>query len=227
MTDSRNVVILGATGLVGRNLLTYLLREPTVLSVLALVRRESDLPRDAKLRVQTVDFDRLEQYANAFRVDQVFCALGTTMRQAGTQSRFRIVDHDYPLFAAQLSRSQGVNHYLLVSAIGANASSRIFYNRVKGETEADITQVAIPSLTIARPSLLVGDRSEVRLAERIGYVLGQLAPPSIRPIPAKDVAAALTLAARESRPGVRILESREMRGASSRLSIPSPLSPIP
>jgi uncharacterized protein YbjT (DUF2867 family) len=218
VTHTRNVLVLGATGLVGRALVNLLLREPTILSVVALVRRTVALPRDPKLSVHLTDFEHLDKHTDVFRVDQVFCALGTTMRLAGTQDRFRRVDHDYPLQAAQLSRVGGATHYLLVSAIGADPASRIFYNRVKGETEADITRVGFASLTIARPSLLVGPRSERRIGERLGHVLGLLAPPSYRPIAAVDVAAALTLAARESRLGDRILTSREMRGASLRLS---------
>ena len=220
MTNSRNVLVLGATGLVGRALVDLLLREPTILSVIALVRRAADLPSDPKLAVHLTDFEHLDDHAEVFHVDQVFCALGTTMRLARTQDRFRRVDHDYPLQAAQLSRAGGATHYLLVSAIGADPASRIFYNRVKGETEADITRVGLPNLTIARPSLLVGPRSEWRLGERLGHVLGLLAPPAYRPIAATDVAAALTLAARGSRLGVRILTSKEMRGASLRLSKP-------
>ena len=218
MTSARNVLVLGATGLVGRALVNLLLREPAILSIRALVRRAGDMPSDPKLSVHLTDFEHLDEHADAFRVDQVFCALGTTMRQAGTQDRFRRVDHDYPLQAAQLSRAGGATHYLLVSAIGADPASRIFYSRVKGETEADITRVGFPNLTIARPSLLVGPRSELRLGERLGHLLGLLAPPTYRPIAAVDVAAALTLAARESRLGVRILMSKEMRGASTRLS---------
>lgn len=218
MTPARNALVLGATGLVGRALVNLLLREPSILSVTVLVRRQADMPSDPKLSVHLTDFEHLDEHADVFRVDQIFCALGTTIRLAGTQDRFRHVDHDYPVQAAQLSRAQGATHYLLVSAIGADPSSRIFYNRVKGETEADVTRVGFPSLTIARPSLLVGPRSELRLGEQIGRLLGWLAPPTYRPIAALDVAAALTLAARESRLGVRILTSKEMRGASLQLS---------
>lgn len=210
--------MLGATGLVGRELVSLLLREPRILSVVAIVRRAAELPTNHKLSAHVVDFEQLDAHAELFRVDQVFCALGTTIRQAGTQQRFRRVDHDYPVTAAQLALTAGATHYLLVSAIGANSASRIFYNRVKGDTETDIAAVGIPSLTIARPSLLVGQRREVRVGERIGHMLGVITPPRYRPITAKDVAAALTLAARESRLGVRILESREMRGASIQLS---------
>ena len=218
MTNSRTVLVLGATGLVGRALVTLLLREPSVLSVVALVRRSGDFPHDSKLRVVRVDFERLDQHTGAFPVDQIFCALGTTIRQAGTQEQFRRVDHDYPVAAAELWLRQGATHYLLVSALGANSSSRVFYNRVKGDTERDITRMGYQRVTIARPSLLVGPRAEPRLGERIGHWLGILAPPSFRPISASDVAAALTLSARASRLGVQILTSREMRGASVRLS---------
>lgn len=218
MTNARSVLLLGATGLVGRELLALLLREPRISSVLALVRRDVQFPSEPKLSVLVTDFEQLHAHADRFRVDQIFCALGTTIRQAGTQENFRRVDHDYPLMAARLAHEHGVSHYSLVSALGANSRSRVFYNRVKGETEAAIASVGIPSVTIARPSLLVGQRSEVRLGERIGHLLGLLAPPSYRPIAAKDVAAALTLAAREPRSGVHILESREMRGALNRLS---------
>jgi uncharacterized protein YbjT (DUF2867 family) len=214
----RTVLLLGATGLVGRSLLSYLLREPSVLSVLAVLRRDVDLGHDPKLRSLIVDFDSLDRHSAAFRVDCVFCALGTTMRSAGTRDRFRRVDHDYPVTAARLALAQGARHYLLVSALGANPSSSVFYNRVKGETEVDISHLGFACVTIARPSLLLGPRSELRIGERIAQALGWLAPPRVRPIPAHDVAAALTLAARESRAGVRILASREMRGASSRLS---------
>ena len=218
MTNARTVLVLGATGLVGRALVTLLLREPSVLSVVALVRRSAELPRDSKLRAATVDFEQLDQHTGAFRVDHIFCALGSTIRQAGTQEQFRRVDHDYPVAAAELALRQGATHYLLVSALGANSSSRVFYNRVKGDTERDISRMGYQSVTIARPSLLVGARAEPRLGERVGQFLGFLAPPSIRPISATDVAAALTLSARASRPGVQILTSREMRGASVRLS---------
>ncbi len=220
MIDPHSVLVLGATGLVGRELVNLLLREPSVLSVVALVRRAAEFPHHPKLAVETADFERLEQHRDAFRVDQIFCALGTTIRQARTQERFRRIDHDYPVAAAELGRRQGATHYLLVSAMGSNPASRIFYNRVKGETERDITRIGYQSVTIARPSLLVGPRAKPRLGERLGHLLGILAPASIRPIAAIDVAAALTLSARASRLGVQILTSREMLGASVRLSNP-------
>lgn len=217
---SRSALILGGTGLVGRELLSFLLREAEISSIVVLVRNARGLPADPRLIVQEVDFDHLERYGSAFKVDQIFCALGTTMRQAKTKERFRAVDHDYPVSAARLGRDAGAGHFLLVSALGANPASRIFYNRVKGETERDLAAVGFPSLTIARPSLLAGRRAEFRLGERLALLLGAVAPPSMRPIAAKDVAAALTLAARLRRLGHQILTARDMRGASVRLANP-------
>jgi len=218
MSSQRSAVVLGATGLVSRALVSFLLREPSILSVVAVVRRGGGLAEHPKLRVAVADFEQLERHAEHFRVDQVLCALGTTMRQAGTRERFRRVDYDYPVIAGHVARAQGATHYLLVSALGANPGSRVFYNQVKGETEAAISRLGFPSVTIARPSLLVGPRTEVRVGERIGHVLGWLLPKGLRPIAADDVAAALTLAARESRHGVRLLTPGEMRGAANQLS---------
>jgi uncharacterized protein YbjT (DUF2867 family) len=216
MTD-RTALLLGATGLVGSELLALLLREARISTVTALLRRPVHLSDDRKLRTRVVDFEALERDADSFRADLIFCALGTTIRKAGTRERFRRVDQDYPLAAAQLGRKHGANQFLLVSALGADPGSRVFYNRVKGETEDAIRAVGIPSVTIARPSLLSGPRKEFRLGERLGHLVGLLAPPSLRPIHARDVAAALTLASRDSRSGCHILVSRDMRGAYNHL----------
>jgi uncharacterized protein YbjT (DUF2867 family) len=219
----RTALLLGATGLVGAELLSLLLREAGISTVVALLRRPLDLGVSPKLLTRVVDFDALERDADAFRTDLIFCALGTTMRQAGTQERFRRVDYDYPVMAASLGAKFGTSQYLLVSALGADARSRVYYNRVKGETEEAIRSIGIPSVTIARPSLLVGPRKEFRFGERLGQLVGLLAPPSIRPIPARDVAAALTLGSRQHRSGCQILASRDMRGAYERLLLASDL----
>jgi uncharacterized protein YbjT (DUF2867 family) len=143
--------------------------------------------------------------------DQVFCALGTTMRDAGSQAAFRRVDLEYPVALARAARQRGVRHFLLVSAVGASPTSRAFYNRVKGEVEAAITSIGFPALTIARPSLLLGQRSERRFGEQVGKVLGMVAPAPWKPVPAMRVARALVEAARRDASGIRILENRELR----------------
>jgi uncharacterized protein YbjT (DUF2867 family) len=203
-------LLLGATGLVGRELLSLLLDDDGVRRVVVITRRPTGV-RHAKLDEQVFDLDRMDAHADVFQVDRIFCALGTTIKQAGSQERFRVVDHDYPLAAARLGKAHGASHYLLVSALGANADSRIFYNRVKGEVERDVIALGYRSTTIARPSLLLGDRGEVRLGERIGAKLAWLTPSKYKPIEAKDVAMAMVRLAREEAPGAKVVESAELR----------------
>jgi uncharacterized protein YbjT (DUF2867 family) len=159
------------------------------------------------------EFDRLADHPEWFQVDKVFCALGTTIRQAGSQEAFRRVDYAYPLAIAKAARSRGARHFLLVSALGADARSSVFYNRVKGELEQAVQALGYPSLTIARPSMLVGDRKEPRFGEEVAKRIGWLLPPRWRPVRASQVAAALVNAAHENAPGVQILENAALRAA--------------
>lgn len=221
-TTGRTVMVLGATGLVGGELLRQLLARREVARVVAPGRRHVTLPGDvprehaAKLDARIVDFDRLEQGADAFNgVTQIFCALGTTIRQAGSQARFRRVDHDYPLEAARLGLKLGARQFLLVSAIGADPSSRIFYNRVKGEVERDIRSLGYRGVTIVRPSLLLGDRPAFRLGEEVGKLLGWLAPRRWAPVQARDVARLLVDAAERDEAGVRVVESGDIPRVAS------------
>ncbi|HEX9981829.1 MAG TPA: NAD(P)H-binding protein [Thermoanaerobaculia bacterium] len=208
--NARRVLLLGSTGLVGRELLSQLLADPGVAGVTAIVRRPSGM-QHAKLSEHVFPLTEMERHVDLFAVDQIFCALGTTIKDAGSQAAFRVVDYDMPVNAAKLGRAQGATHYLLVSALGASAQSRVFYSRVKGEAERDIIATGYPSVTIAQPSLLLGDRQKRRLGEEIAKPLGWLFPPKYRPIEGRDVARALVEAARENRAGVRVMESREMR----------------
>jgi uncharacterized protein YbjT (DUF2867 family) len=204
-------LLLGATGLVGRELLQQLLAHQTTSRVVTIARRPVGFVHP-RLEEHVIDLDAMSQHAPLFATDTIFCALGTTIKVAGSQERFRHIDHDLPLLAARLGREQGAPHYLLVSAMGANATSRIFYNRVKGETENDIRALQYPRFTIARPSLLLGERTEHRRGERIAAKFGWLMPPSLKPIEAHDVARALVDAATSRGTGAQILESRAMRG---------------
>lgn len=215
-------MVLGGTGLVGGELLRQLLARRDVARVVAPARRPIALPADtpperaSKLDARVVDFDRIEQSADVFNgVSQIFCALGTTIRQAGSQERFRRVDHDYPLEAARLGLKLGARHFLLVSALGADPSSRIFYNRVKGEVERDLRSLGYRALTIVRPSLLLGERAGFRLGEEIAKLVGWLAPRRWAPVHARDVAAALVAAAGKDEPGVRVIESRDIPATGS------------
>jgi uncharacterized protein YbjT (DUF2867 family) len=210
MTDAaRRVLIAGATGLVGSECLRLLAAEPWVSEIIVLARRELELGVD-KARVRVVDFDALDAHAALFGVDQIFCALGTTMKQAGSREAFRRVDFDYALRTAELGARAGARHFLLVSSLGASPRARAFYSRTKGELEVAIGALPYRSLTIARPSVLLGERAEWRWKEEPVKLLGWLAPSRMKPVDASKVAAALVRAAREDAPGRRVLENIEI-----------------
>src|SRR5262249_2845744 len=133
------------------------------------------------------------------------------IRQAGSQERFQAVDYGMPLAAAKLAKARGARQYLLVSSIGADARSRTFYLRGKGELERDIAALGFASVSIVRPSLLLGRRREFRLGERLMQALAFMPAGPYTAIQARDVAAALVRLTKEARPGVTIVSSSEMR----------------
>lgn len=206
----RRVLLLGATGLVGRELLRLLLADPAVETVRIIARRGTG-QASSKLEEHVLDLGEMDRHADFFAVDAIFCALGTTLKVAGSKDAFRVVDHDYPVTAARLGRQQNARHYLLVSSAGADPASRVFYTRVKGEVEREVLQAGYPRTTIARPSFLAGDRAEFRLGERIVAALSFLLPPAYKPVHATAVARALVAAAHTDREGVEIIESRAIR----------------
>jgi uncharacterized protein YbjT (DUF2867 family) len=209
---TRTVIVVGATGLVGGECLRLLLRDPAFSRVFVLARRPPVVDDPAgKLETHLVDFDHLEATAAEVRADTIICALGTTIKQAGSQERFRHVDLDYPLAVAKLGLGRGASHFLLVSALGADSKSKVFYSRTKGGLEDRLRALGYRSLTILRPSLLLGERRESRLGEELGKRFGVLVPGRYRPVKASVVARALVLAAKEDRPGVEVLESEEIR----------------
>jgi uncharacterized protein YbjT (DUF2867 family) len=173
--------------------------------------------RSPKLDTHVVDFDHLNEYDELFSVDAIICTLGTTIRQAGSRTRFRTVDYEYPLAFARLGRRHGCEHFLVVSSLGASTKSRYFYNRVKGDLEDALRGLGYPRLTIVRPSLLLGPRAELRLGEevakRVTRWLGPLVPRAFKPVEARAVAAALARAARDKGSGVRVIESAEISAA--------------
>lgn len=193
-----------------------LLADPHFDMVATLTRRALPpelIPAEhaSRLEQRVVDFDHLYENAPALKADEVICALGTTIEEAGSRQRFREVDFGYPLTIARLGVEQGATHFLLVSALGASSRSLIFYNRVKGELEEAVLALPYRSVTIVRPSLLVGARARPRRGEEVARRLAFLVPARYKPIPARAVAAALVRMARDDAPGHRTMESREMR----------------
>jgi uncharacterized protein YbjT (DUF2867 family) len=205
-------LVAGATGLVGRALVRQLGADPAWCEVRALTRRPiSPAPASATVVSIQIDYSQLDPPPPWAAADHVYCALGTTMRQAGSAEAFRRVDLEYPVALARAALARGARHFLLVSAVGASRSSRFFYNRVKGEVEEAIAALGFRSVTIARPSLLLGDRGSFRLGEQLGKVAGLVAPARWRPVEAERVAQALVAAAKRDQAGVAYLENRELR----------------
>ena len=214
-------LIAGASGLIG-GLLAGRLRDSGDYSRIHLLSRRPLGVQSDLMREHLVDFERLQEASDSIgRVDHAFCCLGTTIRKAGSQAAFRRVDHDYVLAFGRLAASLGARSTVVVSSVGADADSRNFYLRVKGETERDLRQLNLTSLVIVRPSLLTGDRSEFRLGERFGGVLLAAVSPimigpmkRVRPVSAARVAETMQRAARVENPGVTIIESEQIqRGA--------------
>jgi uncharacterized protein YbjT (DUF2867 family) len=212
----RTAIVAGATGLVGREILRGLLADPTVQQVHALARRTPPFA-DPKLAVHLVDFAALPGLPQA---DELYLALGTTIRDAGSPAAFRALDYDANLAVARAAQAAGVKRVGLVSAMGASAKSRVFYSRVKGELEDALAALAFVGLVIARPSLLEGDREALGQKRRPGEILGHrldglvsfLIPANYKPIAAAKVAQAL-LAKAPSAVGAQVLLS----GALQRL----------
>jgi len=221
-TPSRTALLAGATGLVGRALLPLLLDQPAYSRVHVLLRRSaSGIESHARLQIHSVDFTHLGALP---KVDDVYIALGTTIKVAGSQQAFRQVDLEYVVATARAAKASGASRLAVVSALGADTNSRVFYNRVKGEMQAAIAALGYETVTIAQPSLLSGNRAALGQPERagevwtlrlLGPVLG-LVPRSVRPIAARDVAAALLAATLNGKPGVQFLSSARMQGAARR-----------
>ena len=210
MTHTHEVWVVGATGLVGRETVATLLETPTITRVVAVVRRPLGLGH-TKLEERVVDFDALETALTGGSVDTAVCCLGTTIKQAGSRAQFRKVDHDYVLAFARAAKAAGAKHFVVVTALGANASSFTFYNRVKGDVESALAALGFASLTIARPSLLIGDRAEARLGERLAAPLSRLLPASVRGIEGRTVARALVrLVVEGGRGPKRVVPSAEL-----------------
>lgn len=213
MTET--VLVAGASGLVGSALLRRMLADPAGPRVVALVRRPLGAAHPRLVEV-VADFARLDATALP-TCGAAFCALGTTIGKAGSEEAFRAVDRDAVAAFARAARRAGARRFLLVSALGADPGSRVFYNRVKGEAEEAVKEVGFEGVALFRPSLLTGDRAESRPAERTavlasGLFAWAMAGPLARwkPVPAESVAAAMLAAAAGALEGVRVVENDEI-----------------
>lgn len=205
----KTVMLVGATGLVGQSVLQQALADPAVKTVVAPTRRP--LPAHIKLVNPVVDFDAMPEAAEWWSVDAVICTLGTTIKKAGSQAAFYAVDHGLPLRVAELARRHGARVFALNSALGADATSRLFYSRTKGELERDLQTLGFPSLTIVRPGLIGGKRAESRPAEQLGVKVAQwlrpMLPERYRVVPAERIAFHLLQAALAEQAGLHVIPS--------------------
>jgi uncharacterized protein YbjT (DUF2867 family) len=213
----KTALLIGGSGLSGGHCLDYLLNDEHYSQVVALVRRPLSVEHP-KLIQHQVDFNQLNGCLTDFQTNDVFCCLGTTIKKAGSQSAFYEVDFTYPAEIAKLSLANGAEQFLLISALGANPGSSVFYNRVKGEVEEAIAQYGFKGFYIFRPSLLLGKRQEKRPSEEFAekffrwfsFVFKGVLQ-KYKPIKSKAVAFAMVAVAKEQPFGKQIVESSEIQ----------------
>ena len=211
-SSAKTLLLAGATGLVGQEVLRLALADSRVARIIAPTRRP--LPPHARMHNPLVDFDHLDPDASFWAVDAVICTLGTTMTKAGSRVAFGHVDFALPLQVARYCMRLGAQAYALNSALGADQKSAVFYLRTKGELEQALREMHFLSLTLVRPGLLGGNRKESRPAERAGIwiatALAPILPRRYRVVPASHVAHHLLEASLLSAPGVQILSSEAL-----------------
>jgi len=213
--SSKTATVLGATGLIGGHVVELLQDDPYFGKIRALSRRPVSI-HHPKVQLVVVDFaDEQAFRAGIAGSDAVFCAVGTTQQKVmGDKTAYRKIDYDIPVHAAQFCAETGCPRFLFVSSVGANSKSRAFYTRLKGEIEEAVQQMLIPSISIFRPSMLLGKRGESRPGESI---MQKLSPPlsiffpsQYKPINARDVARAMVEASKRDAPGVHVYHYNEM-----------------
>lgn len=209
-----NAVLIGATGLVGSEILQYLLNDERFAHVRVFARKSTQLVHP-KLEEHVVDFEQLGDWRHLISGDVLFSALGTTVAQVGTREAQRMIDYDYQLRVAQAAKLNGIKNYVLVSAPGAHPKSRFAYTKMKGDLERDVLKLSFPKITIIRPGLLKGNRTQKRFIEHhMGQVLNLLPTipglESLKPVSGKLVAHVCIESAADEMQGQRILDPKEV-----------------
>jgi len=204
----KTALVIGATGLIGRQLVELLLADNRYTTVIALTRKPLSL-KHSKLKNIQFDFDNPDE--QQVQGDELFCCLGTTIKKAGSQQTFHKVDYEYTLLSAQLAYKNGTKRIALVSSMGADKNARIFYNRTKGAIEEAIAAIGFEATFIARPSLLLGNRTEFRGGELVAKTLMKVfdfaIPRKYRAIDAAQVAKAMIVLMNSGKTGFHVIES--------------------
>jgi uncharacterized protein YbjT (DUF2867 family) len=219
----KTAIVAGATGLIGEELVKCLLESPDFTSVIILIRKSTNLKHE-KLTELVIDYEKLDAVGEYFAKANVFCALGTTIKVAKTKEAFRKVDYEYPLQLAKLVQKYGAEQFHVVTAMGANPNSSIFYSQVKGQLEIALEQLKLPSLHIYHPSLLLGNRKEFRLGERAGAVIMRVLSVALigklrkyRAIHVKTIAKSMIYASLMQQSGTQIYEYNEITKFASKI----------
>lgn len=208
------VVIAGATGLVGRHLLKLLLNDDSIQEIIVLTRRSIKNPH-SKLKEIIFDFDSINDFKDEIRGDILYCCLGTTIKKAGSKEAFRKIDFDYSFILGKIAKENQISKYLIITALGASASSVFFYNQIKGEVQNSLSELNLESLCFIQPSLILGQRDEQRVAEQFFVKLSPVTNMILqgplkkyRAIEASQIALAMyKISLKENLAGVRYFES--------------------
>lgn len=208
-------IVIGATGAVGKDLVEELLSRREYEKIITFTRRPLDI-KSEKIESCIIDFDRPSDWAHLVKGDVLFSALGTSLKQAGSKEAQYRIDHDYQLSFAKAARENGVPHVVLVSSLGANRSSSIFYLKLKGLIERDVEALQFPRLSVLRPPSLIRKHAK-RPAETVSVKLFQLANAlglfkTMAPVPTEAVAKKMADLGLETKKGVEILTGQETRG---------------
>jgi len=213
MMKRKTALVVGATSLVGKELVKILIAAEEYEKIIVWVRRPLGI-NHRKLEEKKIDFERLATYEIDEGIDHLYCCLGTTIKKAGTKEAFKVVDFGYPLLLAKKAKEARVHQFIIISSMGAAVNSRSFYSRTKGEMEEALKELDLVGLHIVRPSLLLGKRGEVRIGEQIAKVLTSLVSfifisflEKYKPISAKVVAGAMYRVANQELTGNHIYES--------------------
>jgi len=169
----KTAIILGASGLVGNEVLKELLQDMDFVKIKIFVRKRINI-ENPKLEQNIIDFNVIGNYHNLIKADVLFCCIGTTIKKAGSKEAFIKVDYTYPLEFAKIAKQNGIEKFLLISSIGADKTASNFYLKVKGDIEDALEKLKFESLIILRPSMLLGQRKEFRFGEFIGKVVMKL-----------------------------------------------------
>lgn len=208
----KTALVVGATGLIGHQLVTQLVNSSLYNRIRVLVRKSLNW-QHPRLQEIIIDFD--QPNGLLMQADDIFCCLGTTRKKAGSKEGFRKVDYQYPLDIARLGRANGASQFAIVTSMGANPNSSFFYNQVKGEIERDLALLDYPTLLIFRPSLLLGNRGDFRLGEKIGEgfmrLFGPILPTQYQAIDSSKVVNAMITTAQQPRSGVHVFESGQLQ----------------